>query len=98
MTCSGIYGIVDERLGIRDSPTMATVRADAKKRVVIPAAQPGGTFELRSQGEGRFLLVRLSAPQAAPTKTREECLASIAGNPLRLRLSWEELRRQTREP
>jgi hypothetical protein len=77
---------------------MATARADAKKRVVIPTAHPGDIFDIQSQGEGRFLLVRLQVPQAPPKKSRAECLAAIARNPLRLRLSWDELRRLTREP
>ena len=76
---------------------MATVRADAKKRVVIPTAHPGDIFDIQSQGEGRLLLVRLQVPPVPARKSREECLSAIARNPLRLRLSWDELRRLTRE-
>jgi len=76
---------------------MATARADAKRRVVIPTAHPGDIFDIQSQGEGSLLLVRLQGPPAYPKKSREECLAAIARNPLRLRLSWDELQRITRE-
>ena len=86
------------RLPKWDNPTMPTVRADTKRRVVIPTAHPGDIFDIQSQGEGRLLLVRLQVPPAPPKKSRAECLAAIARNPLRLRLSWEELRRLTREP
>ena len=76
---------------------MATVRVDGEKGVVIPTADSGDIFDIQSEGEGRFGLVRLQVPPAPPKKSREECLAAIARNPLRLRLSWDELRRLTRE-
>lgn len=76
---------------------MATARADAKKRVVIPTAHPGDIFDIQSQGDGRFLLIRLGSPGRS-RRSREECMAAIARNPIRLRLSWDEVRRLTREP
>ena len=76
---------------------MPISRADAKKRVVIPTATPGDTFDIQQQGEGRYLLVRLQVPAEPPRMTREQCLAAISRAPLRLRLTWEELRQLTRE-
>jgi len=35
---------------------MAISTADAKRRVVLPAARPGDVFDIQSQGEGRLLL------------------------------------------
>jgi len=78
-------------------PTM-TATTDAKKRVVISQAHPGDVFDVRKQGEGRFLLVRLEKPKPLSRRSRSACLKAIAGNPLRLRMPWEELRRLTREP
>ena len=40
----------------------------------------------------------LHRPDSAPKKTREACLDAMSRTPLRMALSWEELRRITREP
>ena len=77
---------------------MSTVRADAKKRVVVPGAAPGDVFDVQRQGDERYVLVRLRRPDPAPAKTREACLEAMSRAPLRMALSWEELRRITREP
>ena len=77
---------------------MGTTRADSKKRVVLPAARPGDVFDIQEQQEGRYLLVRLQRPEAAHKKSIEQCLDAIAARPLTPKLSWEELRRLTREP
>ena len=37
-------------------------------------------------------------PDSTPKKTREACLEAMSRTPLRMALSWEELRRITREP
>ena len=77
---------------------MATVRADSKKRVVIPGATPGDVFDVQPEGDQRYVLVRLHRPDPAPKKSVEECLEAMDRNPLRMTLSWEELREITREP
>jgi len=80
-----------------DNPTMTT-KADSKKRVVLPSAQPGDVYEIQKQGEGRFLLVRLERPQSGGKMSREDCLRAMASNPLRLTMDWEHLKKLTREP
>jgi bifunctional DNA-binding transcriptional regulator/antitoxin component of YhaV-PrlF toxin-antitoxin module len=77
---------------------MATSKVDAKRRVVLPHARPGDIFEIRSQGEGRLLLVRLEAPEPAPGMTLARSLEAMAAAPLRPRLSWDSLKALTREP
>ncbi len=77
---------------------MAAVRADAKKRVVIPGAKPGDVFDVQRQGDECYVLVRLHRPVAAPRKSREACLEAMSRAPLSPTLSWEQLRRFTREP
>jgi hypothetical protein len=44
---------------------MAISTADAKRRVVLPAASPGDVFDIQSQGKGRLLLIRLEAASDA---------------------------------
>lgn len=77
---------------------MAAVRADAKRRVVIPGAKPGDIFDVQKQGDECYVLVRLHRPVVAPRKSREACLEAMSRSPLAPTLSWEQLRRITREP
>jgi hypothetical protein len=77
---------------------MAISTADAKRRVVLPAAKPGDVFEIQSQGEGRLLLVRLERPQPAPPMSLDRCLEAIAAAPLRPKMTWAALKATTREP
>ena len=77
---------------------MKAVRADIKKRVVIPGARPGDIFDVQRQGDDRFVLVRLHRADEAPQMTREACLEAMDRSPLNMALSWEQLREITREP
>jgi hypothetical protein len=77
---------------------MPTSTADAKRRVVLPAAKPGDVFEVQSLGEGRLLLVRLERPAPAPRLSKSRCLAAMRSAPLRPQMTWEALRAMTREP
>src|SRR5438045_4042801 len=45
-----------------------TVTADDRKRVVLPAAEPGDRFDLQTSGEGTFILRRLEPAQRSPAK------------------------------
>lgn len=80
-----------------DDPTMTT-KADSKKRVVLPRATPGDVYDVQEQGEGRFLLVRLERPELRTPMSRKDCLRAMEDRPLRLEMTWEELRGLTREP
>jgi len=75
-----------------------TTKADSKKRVVLPAANPGDVFDIQDHGDGRFTLVRLVRPVPGARLTRTQCLKAIAAAPLRPKMDWETLRRLTREP
>ena len=76
---------------------MSTSKVDSKKRIVLPAGQPGDVFDIQQQGEGRFLLVRLEKPEPAKM-TREECIEALNEMPFKQTMTWEELRKLTREP
>ena len=77
---------------------MTAVRADAKKRIVIPGARPGDVFDVQREGDERFVLVRLHRPDDTPGKSREASLHAMAQAPLTPALSWEQLRHLTRDP
>jgi hypothetical protein len=75
-----------------------TTKADSKRRVVLPRAKPGDVYDVLEEGEGRYLLVRLERPEPRPRMSRADCLRALDDRPLRPGMSWEELRRLTREP
>ena len=77
---------------------MAISIADAKRRVVLPAAKPGDVFDIQSQGEGRLLLVRLERPEPGPRMSMARSLEAIAAAPLQPKMTWEALKATTREP
>jgi hypothetical protein len=74
-----------------------TTRADNKKRIVLPAAQPGDVFDVNDEGNGRFTIVRLTPPAPKSKLTQEQCLKAIAAAPLQQKMKWAELRKLTRE-
>jgi hypothetical protein len=77
---------------------MTTATADAKRRVVLPAARPGDVFDIQNQGEGRLLLVRLETPKPVPGMSMAHSLEAIAAAPLRPKMTWDALKATTREP
>jgi hypothetical protein len=75
-----------------------TTKADSKKRVVLPGASPGDVYDVQEQGPGRYLLVRLQRPEPNAAMRRQDCLHALDHRPLRLAMTWENLKRLTREP
>jgi len=75
-----------------------TVRADEKKRIVLPGAKPGDVFDYEEQGNGHFRLVRLNPPEPPRKMTRAEIRKAIQNSKLKFDMTWEELRNWTREP
>jgi hypothetical protein len=75
-----------------------TIKADSKKRVLVPDARPGDVFVYEDQGNGHFHLMRLNVPVAPKRKTRAQVRKAIARATLKFDLSWDELRELTREP
>ena len=75
-----------------------TIKADSKKRVVVPDARPGDVFAYEDQGNGHFLLVRLNLPDPPAKKTRAQVRQAIASSKLKFDMSWDHLREMTREP
>ena len=81
-----------------DNPTMSTSIVDTKKRIVLPTGRPGEVFDIQQQAEGRFLLVRLEKPDRAERMSRRACMEAMRKSPLRPTMTWEKLRKMTREP
>jgi hypothetical protein len=74
-----------------------TVKADSKKRVVVPDARPGDVFAYEDQGNGHFLLIRL-IPDKREKMTRSQVGRAIAKSKLKFDATWDEMRQWTREP
>lgn len=75
-----------------------TAKADAKRRIVLPDAQPGDVYDVQKQRDGQYLLVKLERPEPRGHVSKEECLRAMAAAPLEPSMSWEELASLTREP
>jgi hypothetical protein len=80
-----------------DAPTM-TIKADSKKRVVVPDARPGDVFAYEDHGNGHFHLVRLTAPDKPKKMTRAQVGKALDACRLKFDLTWDEMRKMTREP
>jgi hypothetical protein len=74
-----------------------TLTADAKKRVVIPGAVPGDVFALEETAQG-LLLKRIYRPTSKKKLTKRDVLRAIRAWKCIPAMSWEELRKITREP
>ena len=74
-----------------------TITADSKKRVVIPWIKPGDVFACEQQDENHIQLARLNSP---PVKkmTKAQVLRAIKNSKMKFDLTWDELRKLTREP
>lgn len=80
-----------------DHPTVTT-KADVKRRIVLPGAEPGDVYDVQRRSDGTLLLVKLQLPEQREKVSREECLAAMEAAPLHPSMSWEELAALTREP
>jgi hypothetical protein len=81
-----------------DIPTMSTYTVDTKKRIVLPGGRPGDVFDIQQQAEGRFLLIRLEKPAYGERMSKKACIEAMRKAPLRPTLTWENLRKLTRDP
>ena len=75
-----------------------TLKADSRKRVVVPDARPGDVFDYEDRGNGRYLLVRLTKPIPKARITRTDFRKTLDSSKLKFNVGWDELRRLTREP
>lgn len=77
-----------------------TITADSKKRVVIPCAKPGDVFDLVQQDENHISLARLQPPPplTRKKKTKAQIRHAILHSKMKFDMTWDELRKLTREP
>ena len=75
-----------------------TAKTDAKRRIVLPGAEPGDVYDVQRQDDRTYMLVKLNPPERPEALSREACLRAMAAAPLRLAMTWDELASLTREP
>ena len=75
-----------------------TLTADAKKRVVLPDAAPGDVFICEQTGQGVLLKRVYRQPGRKKRKTKAQALKAIRSWTFKPAMTWEELRKLTREP
>jgi hypothetical protein len=74
-----------------------TLTADTKKRVVIPGAAPGDVFKIEKNGEA-VILHRIYRPTPGQKLSKAQVLKAIRTSKFKPAMSWEKLRKLTREP
>ena len=74
-----------------------TLTADSKKRVVLPGAAPGDVFACEQNGP-ELVLRRIYREAPRKKLTKAQALKAIRKWKLKPAMSWEELRKFTREP
>jgi hypothetical protein len=74
-----------------------TLTADSKKRVVIPGAAPGDVFACE-ETDNAVILRRVYRQAPVPKLTKKQVLQAIRNWKSIPAMSWEELRKLTREP
>ena len=75
-----------------------TLTADSKKRVVLPGAAPGDVFACEQTEQGVVLRRVYRQPPQKKKQTRAQALKAIRRWTFKPAMSWEELRKLTREP
>jgi hypothetical protein len=73
-----------------------TLRADSKKRVVLPGASPGDVFACERKGS-EFVLRRVHRAAPQEKRTKAEVLKAIRNWKDVPKIRWEELRKTTRQ-
>lgn len=71
---------------------------DAKRRLVLPGAQPGESYEVRVAGHGHYELTKVIPAPRAPKPSPAQIDALFASAALTPAMSSKKLRALTREP
>ncbi len=72
--------------------------ADAKKRIRIPAVHPRDVYHPETLTRDFIVLRRIEPPKPKKRMTREQIERAIENSPIKFNVSYDELRKLTREP
>jgi len=89
---------VDTTRPMWEIPTMKTVTSDEKRRIRLGDIGPREVFQVTRPDADRWLLTRLHPPAPPKPMTRAEVKRAIQARALTMKMTWEELRKITREP
>lgn len=72
---------------------------DEKRRVTVPGVAPKGHVSITSAGQKKWLVEEVSLPVRGKALSPEEVglAASRSRKRIKLKISWEQLRKHTRE-
>jgi hypothetical protein len=77
---------------------MITFRADDKKRIRIPAVRPRDVYHPETMTRDLIVLRRVEPPKPQKRMTREEIMRAIENSKIKFNITYDELRKLTREP
>lgn len=66
------------------------------RKIEVSGGEPGELFGIEQQAPGKYTIGRIDEP--AKHRTIEEVYAAFNKNPICANITWEELRKITREP
>ncbi len=72
------------------------VKVDEAKRIRLPVLNPGDYYEVDYRGPEEIVLRRVTGPKHKVQMSKAQALEAIERSSLRFRVSWEELRVETR--
>ena len=90
--------MVDNPLPLWEIPTMKVLTIDAKRRLVLPGAEPGECYAVREAGPGHYELAKVIPAPKKPKPKRTDIDALLATAALTPEMNSEQLRVLTREP
>jgi hypothetical protein len=73
------------------------VKVDAAKRIRLPVLRPGDYYEPEYSGPEQITLRRVAEPRRKVQMSKAQALAAIERSRLKFTVSWDDLRRETRE-
>jgi len=89
--------MIDNPITEWEIPTMRIQTVDSKRRLVLSGAQPGEAYAVNQTVSGHYELAKV-VPADKPKPTPQELDTVLNSAALTPKMSWEELRTQTREP
>ena len=89
--------ILDTAIERWENPTMKVVKVDSKKRIVLSDSKPGDLMAVEETADGTYTLTQVRLP-ARKRMSKSAVQRAMTEKPVDMSVSWEELRKQTREP
>ncbi len=90
--------IIDNFSHSWESAAMEITTIDEERRLVLPGAMPGEIYAVWQNKDGHYELTKVAPAPKQTKNTPEDLDALLISAALTPKMSWQELRSQTRAP